>query len=157
MNRSLLFKLIASIFVCQLIGWLGAIFTTPNIENWYSTLTKPLLTPPNWVFGPVWTILFLLMGISLFLVWQKGHNQKTKLPLAIFIGQLILNLAWSLVFFGQNSPGGGLIIIIALWSAILLNIITFYRVQKLAAYLLFPYLLWVSFALYLNYGIWLFN
>jgi len=155
-------KLIIAIIVCELAGIAGAIFTAPSISGWYAGLAKPALTPPAWVFGPVWTILFALMGISIFLVWKKHSNilenvrmlRVWRWGVAFFILQLVLNVFWSIIFFGLRNPGAAFIEIIFLWLAIVLTIIAFYRVSRPAVYLLLPYILWVSFAGYLNYSIW---
>ena len=152
-----LFKLIISLLICQLIGFIGSWFTTPAIP-WYQTLQKPAFTPPNWLFAPVWLTLFSLMGISAFLIWQKGFNKlPVKRALSLFLLQLIINLFWSMAFFGLHSSLLGLIMIIMLWILILINIIAFFSISSLAAWLLFPYLLWVSFATYLNYGFMILN
>lgn len=151
-------KLIISLLIPQLAGLVGSLFTTPSIAGWYSTLARPELAPPNWIFGPVWTTLFVLMGIAVFLVWKKGLDRKdVKMALAIFIGQLILNTLWSIIFFGLHSPGLAFVEIIFLWLAILATIITFAKISKPAAWLLVPYIIWVSFAGYLNYLIWVIN
>jgi tryptophan-rich sensory protein len=121
-------------------------------------LQKPSLAPPDWVFFPVWTALFIMMGISLFLVWQKGREDKTvKTAIFLFAGQLVLNILWSFAFFGQRSPLLGLMEIIILWIAILATILTFRKLSRTAAYLLIPYILWVSFAAFLNFMIWRLN
>ncbi len=151
-------KVLIAIFVSELAGIVGSVFTTPSIEGWYAGIVKPALNPPAWVFGPVWTTLFALMGIAAFLVWEKGlYRRDVKIALSIFIGQLILNTFWSIIFFGFHSPGGALIEIIFLWLAIFVTLIAFARISKPAAWLLAPYILWVSFALYLNYTIWILN
>ncbi|MBI2598419.1 MAG: tryptophan-rich sensory protein [Candidatus Diapherotrites archaeon] len=151
-------KLIISIVICQAAGLVGSIFTFPAIAGWYSTIQKPVFTPPNWVFAPVWTTLFLLMGISLYLVWNKGfENKKSKTAVSVFGLQLGLNVLWSFLFFGLQNPLLAFIEIILLWLAILATIILFYRISKSASYLLIPYLLWVSFATFLNYSIWVLN
>lgn len=151
-------KLIIAIGVFELAGIIGSIFTAPSINTWYALLAKPALSPPNWVFAPVWTILFALMGIAAFLVWRIGwHRRDVKAALVIFAGQLILNTLWSIIFFGLHSPGGALVEIIILWLAILATILAFARISKRAAWLLAPYILWVSFAFYLNYKLWLLN
>ncbi len=164
------FKLIIAIVVSELAGIIGSGFTTPSIAGWYAGIVKPALNPPAWVFGPVWTTLFALMGIAAFLVWKKGLDRKdvhpvryskqsngVKIALGIFLGQLVLNTLWSIIFFGLHSPGGALIEIVFLWLAILATIIAFYKISKPAAWLLVPYILWVSFAMYLNYSIWVLN
>lgn len=152
------FKLIISIVISELAGIIGSVFTAPSIAGWYGELVKPAINPPSWVFGPVWTTLFTLMGIAAFLIWKKGLERRdVKIALGIFIGQLMLNTLWSIVFFGLQNPGGALIEIVFLWSAILATIIAFARISKPAAWLLLPYILWVSFAMYLNYALWTLN
>jgi benzodiazapine receptor len=151
-------KLIASLVICQLAGVIGSIFTTSAISTWYATLKKPAFTPPNWVFSPAWITLFVLMGISAFLVWNKGlSDQKVKIALSIFVAQLLLNVLWSVMFFGLRSPLAGLIEIAVLWIAILLSILYFFKVSEIAGVLLLPYILWVSFAAILNFSIWRLN
>lgn len=163
MNNTL--KLIVAIVVSELAGFIGSVFTTPSIASWYTGIVKPALNPPAWVFGPVWTILYALMGISLFLVWNHLYLIRTnkrivviwKLGLVLFFVQLTLNALWSIIFFGLHSPGGALVDIILLWLAIVWTMIAFYKISRSAAYLLVPYILWVSFAMYLNYSIWALN
>jgi len=151
-------KLAISIGICLTIGFIGSIFTTSSIPTWYTTLEKPSFNPPNWVFAPVWTTLFILMGISAFLVWRVGLNEtNVRVALIIFIIQLILNAFWSVAFFGLRSPIAGLIVIIVLWIAILLTILSSIKVSKLAGILLIPYILWVSFASILNVMIYILN
>jgi tryptophan-rich sensory protein len=121
-------------------------------------LQKPSFAPPNRVFFPVWTALFIMMGISLFLIWQKGwEEKKVKTAIYLFAGQLVLNIMWSFAFFGLKSPFLGLMEIIILWIAILATILTFNKLSRTAAYLLIPYILWVSFAAFLNFSIWRLN
>lgn len=152
------FKLIIAIVIAELAGIIGTVFTAPSITGWYAGIVKPPLNPPSWIFGPVWTTLFALMGIAAFLVWKRGlHRLDVKIALGIFLGQLALNTLWSIIFFGMHSPGGALIEIIFLWCAILVTIIAFAKISKPAAWLLMPYILWVSFASYLNYMIWALN
>lgn len=151
-------KLIIAIIIAELAGVIGSVFTAPAVTGWYVDLLKPALNPPAWVFGPVWTTLFALMGTAAFLVWKKGVNNKSvRIALTLFIGQLILNTLWSIIFFGLRSPGGALIEIVFLWFAILATIIAFARISKPAAWLLSPYILWVTFAAYLNYVLWALN
>jgi benzodiazapine receptor len=151
-------KLLISIAVCQLAGFIGSLFTTPAIPNWYASLNKPSFTPPNWLFSPVWISLYFLMGISLFIVWHVGFKeQNVKIAIAIFAIQLILNSLWSVVFFGSKSPLGGFIVIIFLWIAILATIISFFKISKAAGILLTPYILWVSFAAVLNFFLFWLN
>ena len=158
MNRVKILKLIASILICQGVGSIGALFTSPAISTWYTTIQKPSFNPPNWIFAPVWTLLFLMMGISLYFVWSKGwEDKKIKIAVFIFSAQIALNIFWSLLFFGLQSPFYAFIEIIILWLAILLTIISFYKISKIAAYLLLPYILWVSFAAVLNFSILILN
>ena len=158
MKTNSLGKLIISIAVPELAGIIGSVFTVPSIAGWYAGIVKPALNPPAWVFGPVWTALFALMGISAFLIWKKGLERRdVKIALCIFIGQLILNTLWSVIFFGLRSPAGAFVGLVILWLAILATIIAFAKISRPAAWLLVPYILWVSFAGYLNYSIWQLN
>jgi translocator protein len=149
------FKLLLSVIICELAGIIGSIFTVSSIPTWFAGLNKPSFSPPNYLFGPVWTILYLMMGISLFLIWKKGGNNRTAL--IIFFIQLLLNTFWSIIFFGLKMPFAAFVEIIIMWVFILLTIISFYGISKPAAYLLIPYLLWVSFASVLNFKIWMLN
>ena len=154
-NPKLLF---ISIFISQLAGFIGAFFTTPAIPGWYAQLAKPSFNPPSWVFGPVWTTLYTLMGISLYLVWSKGYQKKKiKEPVQLFFIHLIFNSLWSIVFFGLQNLGMAFVIIIVLWTMIACLIRKFWKINKTASYLLIPYLAWVSFASLLNFSIWLLN
>lgn len=151
-------KLSASIIICLGAGFVGSIFTNPKIDTWYATIKKPAITPPDWVFAPVWTTLFILMGIAFYLVWRAGwSNPKVRTAMVIFLVQLIFNMLWSAVFFGLKAPLAAFFIIIALWLLILLTIILFAKVNKIAGVLLMPYILWVSFASVLNYKLWRLN
>jgi benzodiazapine receptor len=150
--------LFLSIIICQLAGFIGSIFTTPAIPNWYANINKPSFNPPNWVFAPVWTTLYLLMGIALFLVLRKGLSEKgIKTAFAVFVLQLVLNSLWSFLFFGLKSPLAAFIEIIFLLIAILISIILFFRISRVAGALLIPYIIWVSFASVLNFAIWQLN
>lgn len=150
--------LILSILITNAAGILGALFTTPNIPTWYAGVSKPALNPPNWIFGPVWTLLFVLMGIALFLVWHTvTYSSSKRNALLLFGTQLFYNMLWSVTFFGMQNPLAGFIVILVLWGFILATILSFYRLNKTAAYLLIPYILWVTFAGYLNASIWLLN
>ena len=152
------FSLITFVVISELAGIIGSVFTMSAIPSWYATLVKPALNPPGWVFGPVWTLLYLLMGVAAWLVWKQGWKKfEVKVALGFFAGQLVLNAAWSIIFFGGHNPTVSLLEILALWLAILGTIIAFGRVSKPAAWLLVPYLLWVSFATYLNFAIWMLN
>jgi tryptophan-rich sensory protein len=151
-------KFIVSILVCQLAGIIGSFFTAPAIPTWYAELKKPDFVPPSWVFAPAWIFLFFLMGISLYLIWSKDLEKKeVRTSLFVFFIQLIFNILWSFLFFGLRSPLFGLYDIIILWFAIFVTILSFYRVSKWAAFLLIPYILWVSFATLLNFSIWQLN
>jgi len=150
-------KLIASIVISFIAGAVGSLATISNIPTWYAELEKPLLNPPNFVFGPVWTTLYLLMGIALYLVWTNKAAKSKAIAYVAFAAQLILNALWSLVFFGLHSPELGILVIILLIGAIVATMITFYRFSKPAAYLLIPYLLWVCFATYLTVDVTVLN
>ncbi|MFA5962172.1 MAG: TspO/MBR family protein [Parcubacteria group bacterium] len=151
------YKLIISLLVPQLAGGIGSIFTVGSVKGWYPVLVKPALNPPNWVFGPVWTTLFLLMGYALYIIWTDESEKSKRLAYWAFGIQMVLNALWSIIFFGLHSPGGALFEMIFLWLAILVTIITFAKISRLSAWLLLPYILWVSFAGYLNYSIWILN
>lgn len=151
-------KLVMSIVICQLAGFIGSFFTVSSLSTWYVTLNKPFFNPPSWLFGPVWISLYFLMGISLYLIWNKGIESKpSKIALSVFALQLVLNSLWSILFFGLKSPLFAFIEIIILWIAILSTIIYFYKISKVASYLLIPYILWVSFAAVLNFSIYYLN
>jgi translocator protein len=152
------FKLIISIIICQLAGIIGSFFTVTSVSTWYVTLNKPFFNPPGWLFGPVWIILYLLIGISLYIIWNKKINTKTKqVALIIFFIQLILNTIWSILFFGLKSPLLAFLDIIFLWFAIIFTMYFFNKISKTATYLLIPYILWVSFAMILNFSIYYLN
>lgn len=151
-------KIIFAIIICQLAGAVGSIFTFSSIPIWYASLQKPAFSPPNWLFGPAWLTLYTLMGVSLYLVWQKGlKNKKVKDAITIFAIQIVLNSFWSIIFFGLRLPFIAFIEIVVLWIAIVFTILKFYKISRNAAYLLVPYILWVSFAAILNYNIWILN
>jgi translocator protein len=151
-------KLIISIVIVFLAAAVGTVYTLKEITTWYVSLTKPSFTPPNWAFGPIWSTLYVLMGIALFLVWREGLDRKdVRIAILVFAVQLVLNVAWSLVFFATHNIFGGLVLIILLWISILVNIIVFYRVSKPAGLILIPYIIWVSIASYLNYSVYILN
>jgi benzodiazapine receptor len=151
-------QLVIFIVLCEMAGAAGSIFTIPSIPSWYAGLRKPGLAPPNWIFAPVWTTLFALMGISLFIVWKKTLGKGSgRFPIAAFIIQLALNIFWSYLFFGLKSPILGMIEIAALWFSILVTVVAFTKVSRTAGAVLLPYLVWVSFAGYLNYMILVLN
>lgn len=158
MKLKAFFELIGAVVVCELAGIVGSVFTPAAIPTWYAALQKPALNPPGWIFGPVWVILYALMGVAAFLVWQKRGRKKTvRRALIIFGTQLIFNAAWSILFFGLHWPGAALADIILLWLGIVATIFVFAKISRPAAWLLVPYILWVSFAAYLNYAIFVLN
>ncbi len=157
-NKVNIARLIGSIAACHGAGGIGSVFTTPKITTWYANLTKPDFTPPNALFMPVWLTLYTLMGIAIYLVWRKGLKAEgVKTAFILFWVQLGLNAIWSVVFFGQESIIGGVIIIIALWVVLLITIIKFFKVSRVAGGLLIPYITWISIASALNTSILLLN
>ena len=156
-------RLIISLALPQLAGLIGSLFTAPAIATWYAFLEKPSFNPPNWIFGPVWVLLYILMGISVYLVWSsftkasEGQSRKSKVALWLFWIHLFFNAIWSIVFFGLQNPGLAFLNIIINWVFIVVLIIKFRKIKKLSSILLIPYLLWVSFASLLNYFIWQLN
>ena len=150
--------LILSIAIAQAAGLIGSLFTMDAIPTWYATLVRPSIAPPNWVFGPVWTLLFTLMGIAAFLIWkQYKTHPRAKQALTVYGVHLIVNTTWSIVFFGQQNIGLALAVIVVLIGMILWMMRLFIRIDARAAYLLIPYLAWVSFATVLNYQFWKLN
>jgi len=148
-------KLIISLALPLAIGGVGSLFTMPAIANWYNNLAKPALNPPNWIFAPVWTILYILMGVAAYLVWRQGLEKKgVKSALVIFIFQLFLNCFWSYLFFGIHNPAVAFTEILSLLFAIMALFLAFFQVSRKAAYLIIPYVLWVGFATYLNFAVW---
>jgi benzodiazapine receptor len=150
-------KLIISIGVPLLVGGVGGLVTTPAISTWYATLNKPWFTPPSWIFGPVWITLYILMGLALFLVWRSPRSRTRDIGIALFTAQLAVNLFWSFAFFGLENTLYGVFTIIPLWILIAATIYQFYKVSKGAAYLMVPYILWVSIATALNTAVYLLN
>lgn len=151
-------KLIGCMAICELAGLVGTVPMIRTLPTWYASLHKPSFSPPDWVFGPVWTILYLLMGIALYLVLRKGFSEPgVKTAFIVFAVQLILNAVWSFLFFGSESTLLGLIDIVLLWTAIAVTIVFFAVVSKPAALFLFPYIFWVSFAVVLNFFLWRLN
>ncbi len=138
-------------------GSLSGLAIADHISSWYSTLNKPSFNPPNYLFGPVWSVLYILMGIGLYLILQTPKSAMRTKSIILFAVQLILNLSWSFIFFNAQSPFAALIIIGILWIAILMMMIYFHTLSPIASYLQIPYLLWVSFASVLNAAIWLLN
>ena len=151
-------KLLTAIILCQGAGFVGSLATFTSINTWYRALVKPPFNPPNWIFGPVWTVLYVLMGIALYLVWEKGLGKsRVRTAFWLFVLHLSVNFGWSVVFFGMHSIFGGFVGALVLWAYIVALLWKFYEIRPLAAYLLVPYLLWTSFAVVLNTSIWLLN
>lgn len=146
-----------SIVIAEAAGLLGSLATTPAVKAWYPTLMKPAWNPPASVFGPVWTVLYVLMGIAAAIVWNHRKLPGAQAALWVYGVQLVLNLAWSLLFFGLKNPGVALIEICVLLVTIIITTIMFWRVNTWAGVLMLPYIIWVSFATYLNYTIWSLN
>jgi tryptophan-rich sensory protein len=146
-----------------LAGWILACFAAGLFGSqfrpgpWYADLVKPNWTPPNWIFGPVWSLLYLMMGIAAWRVWRQGGFAGQRAPLLLFLAQLVLNAAWSWIFFGLRRPDLALVEILVLWSTILATLMVFYRIRCWAALLLVPYLGWVTFAAALNHAVWRLN
>lgn len=156
MNKTV--KLIIAIAIPLAVGATSGFFTVTGVTSWYQTINKPSWNPPSWLFGPVWTTLYIIMGIALYIVWKSPVNDKLKkTAITLFAIQLVLNFFWSFIFFDQHQPGWALVEIIMMWVFILLTIFSFARVSKTAAWLLVPYISWVSFATILNYTIWKLN
>jgi tryptophan-rich sensory protein len=153
-----LFPFLTSLVITLAIGFVASLFTRPQIAGWYSTLNKPTFNPPPWLFAPVWTALYIMIAIAAYLVWQRRDSSKTyKITASIYVAQLAFNFLWSMVFFGLHGVLPALFIILLLWVSIILNIRWFKKYSKTAAWLLVPYLLWVSFASILNLSIYLLN
>lgn len=151
-------KLIISILVPLLVGAISGFFTSSGVNGWYATANKPWFNPPNWIFAPVWTALYILMGISLFLVWKSGAEKTIKqTAIILFAIQLALNFFWSFIFFKLQLPGWAFAEIILMWIMIFISILWFGKISSTAAWLLVPYISWVSFASVLNYAVWKLN
>ena len=157
MNKSKIIKLVISITLPLALGALAGLFTSSSVQGWYSSLVKPTFNPPNWVFGPVWTTLYVLMGISFYLVWSQPASKKRNSGIFIFLLQLTLNFAWSFIFFYFHQIGLALIEIILLWIFIVAMILQFHKIVAIAAFINIPYLLWVSFATFLNASYYFLN
>lgn len=159
-------RLLASIVICNSAGILGSFFTAPAVRTWYTTLEKPFFTPPNWLFAPVWITLYTLMGLALYFIWIKNNETKKtakkkklyiRASLWIFAVHLFANAIWSIIFFGLQRPDCALVNIVVLWGLILWVMIRFYKIDKKAALILIPYILWVTLATALNFEIWRLN
>jgi benzodiazapine receptor len=149
--------LIVFLILCFAAAGIGGAVTTPKIANWYATLVKPSWNPPDWIFGPVWSALYFCMAVAAWLVWRREGLRQARVPLALFAGQLILNVLWSCIFFGLEEPGLAFIEVLLLWLAIAATMVTFWRRSMVAGILFVPYLAWVSFASVLNFVIWRLN
>ena len=149
--------LAVSIVICFGAAWLGSLLTGPSVGGWYAALRKPPWTPPNWLFGPVWSALYLSMAIAAWLVWRKVELPGAKLALLLFAVQLALNIGWSGIFFTLHMPGAALVEVLLLWISILATAVAFWPLSRAAAWLMTPYLVWVAFAATLNYAIWKLN
>lgn len=157
MKNILFFKFLVSIILPLSLGAIAGIITAQSIPEWYATLNSPSFNPPNWIFGPVWTTLYILMGISLFLIWKQDSSKERNRAILIFLFQLLLNFAWSFIFFYFNMTGFALIEIILLWINIVIMLVLFYKIKPMASYINIPYLLWVTFATILNASYYFLN
>ena len=155
MNKFL--QALGFILICQSAGVLGSLYTIYSIESWYRFLNKPPFIPPNWLFGPAWLTLYTLMGIAVFLIWQKREQAGTKNAVVLFFIHLVLNAAWTPVFFGAQLVFVALLVIVSIFIFIIILMRMFYPIDKRASWLLAPYLVWVGFAIYLNLGIYILN
>ena len=145
------------VLLCEGVGLLAAWATQTSVTTWYPTLAKPVFTPPDWLFAPVWTILYAVMGVAAALIWRAGRTSAVRHALLLFGVQLLLNGGWSFAFFWARSPGWGLLVIVALWAVLAGTLWAFFRLRAVAGWLLLPYLAWVTYALALNLGIWILN
>jgi benzodiazapine receptor len=150
-------KLVVAFAASFLAAILGTLFTIPNIPSWYVSLNKPSFSPPDWLFGPVWTILYILMAVAIFLIWRRPESKQRDSAIALYAAQLIMNVLWSIAFFGLHSVLLGLALIVVLFVLLLLTTYEFYKISKPAAYAMVPYVLWVGFAELLNGAIYLLN
>jgi len=151
-------QLATALIISHSAGIIGSMFNILSLSTWYENLAKPVFNPPNWIFAPVWLLLYTLMGVALYFVWQKGLDKRNiRFAFMFFITHLFLNVFWSVAFFGLQNPFLALCVIAILWFMILALILMFFKIDKRASYLLIPYLLWVSFAAVLNYSIWQLN
>ena len=150
MNKTLTLKFLISILLPLSLGAIAGMFTSQSVPEWYATLNRPSFNPPNWIFGPVWTTLYILMGISFFLIWKQEASKERNRAILIFLLQLLLNFAWSFIFFYFNMIGLALVEIILLWISIVMMLVVFYKIKPIASYINIPYILWVTFATVLN-------
>ncbi|MCR4313680.1 MAG: tryptophan-rich sensory protein [Candidatus Uhrbacteria bacterium] len=149
--------LILSIALAQAAGLIGSFFTVSSVGTWYATLTLPSFAPPSWVFGPAWITLYTLMGIAAYLVWRERRQKIARTALAVYGVHLVFNALWSVIFFGLRNPGLAFVEIILLLILIVFTTILFWRIDRRAGWLMMPYILWTSFAAYLNFSIWILN
>lgn len=150
--------LLGFILICELVGIAGSVLTVSSIQTWYATLVRPSFNPPNWIFGPVWTILYAMMGVAVFLVWQKGmKNKRVKFAVWFFMAHLLVNGIWTPIFFGLHNLALALFVISLMWLMIAYLVILFSKINKISSWLLVPYLFWVSFATVLNFSFWFLN
>ena len=157
MNKTLTLKFLISILLPLSLGAIAGMFTSQSVPEWYAALNRPSFNPPNWIFGPVWTTLYILMGISFFLIWKQEASKVRNRAILIFLLQLLLNFAWSFIFFYFNMIGLALVEIILLWISIVMMLVVFYKIKPIASYINIPYLLWVTFATVLNAGYYFLN
>jgi benzodiazapine receptor len=157
MKASQIGKLITSLLLPLAIGGIAGMFTSEAIPGWYTTLNQPSFNPPNWVFGPVWTTLYIILGISLYLIWKLPASKERNQAILLFMAQLLLNFCWSFFFFYFKMIGLALIDILALWIMIIVMLVRFYKLKPIAAYINIPYLLWVTFATALNIAYFFLN
>ena len=157
MNTAQIIKLAVSLLLTLGVGAIAGIFTSAAVPGWYASLNRPSFNPPNWLFGPVWTVLYIVLGISLFLIWNLEPSKARNLAMIVFMVQLIFNFCWSFIFFYFKMIGPALIDIAILWISIVIMLILFYKLKPLAVYLNIPYLLWVTFASILNTAYYLIN
>jgi tryptophan-rich sensory protein len=151
-------KLISSIFLCFAAGAVGSLFTVKEVRGWFQTLQKPPFAPPDWIFGPVWTVLYVLMGIAFYLIWMSDVPKPFRnFAMILFMAHLIFNALWSVLFFGMHSPAWAMVDIIVLWIMVMALIGVFWTISQIAGLLLVPYGCWVSFAMVLNYAFWRLN
>lgn len=157
MKNTNIIKFVISLLLPLSLGAIAGIYTAQAVPEWYATLNQPSFNPPNWIFGPVWTTLYLILGFSFFLIWKQEKSKLQNLAILIFVIQMTLNFGWSFLFFYYHLIGAALLEILILWFTIIGMVLIFYKIKPLAAYLNVPYLLWVTFATILNAGYYFLN
>ena len=155
--RAQILGLVVSLTICAVASGIGGIITAGSVTTWYRTLQKPFFNPPDWVFAPVWTTLFVMMAVAAWRVWRVRHWPSTKTALMLHATQLVLNVMWSALFFGARSPGAALVDVVILLAFVLLTARAFHAIDRVAAWLMVPYAVWVAFATLLNVAIWRLN